>query len=74
MITAGGLLVPDPPPKQEARGPALVLSGNRGIRLPGYDNGYYGDLIVSKNGVRVPLRITHKEYELLSAMGIEEYT
>lgn len=70
MITPGGLFVPDPkpePPKIE-----LVLTGRGGLLAR--DDGYQGEVIIRKGELEVCLRITEKEHETLSKMGISEYT
>lgn len=73
MRTPGGLIIPDPPPaaKPEER-IHLVLSGRS--RIVEDDDGYQGELILTKGGNRVRLRITNKQRAILSEMGIEEHT
>lgn len=72
MITPSGLFVPDPPaPAKPVPRVSLMLSPHR---FGSTDNGYYGELIVRREGTEVRLRITDKEADTLARMDIAEYT
>jgi len=72
-ITRGGLVVPKEPAPEPERCD-LILTGQRGIRLPEYDDGYCGHLRVRKNGIEVLLPVTTVQHEKLCQMGIGEWT
>lgn len=63
-----------PEPRKEETKISLMLSGQRSLLASQDEDGYYGNLIIRRGPLEVHLRLTPIQADVLSKMGVAEYT